>query len=191
MLNIKLKKLLISIFAVLNVCTIFFMSRPDQFIASSNKYINSNFSPQNVYNIGLFAWYIKRYAHLVGLDNCWKMFGHQSRFNWWYVIKARYPDEEIKLPLPMQSKRTFLEWLLFDFKEAKFYLNIYGSKDSREIYSHYLCRKYRSYKDKPISSIIFELHHQYILPPEQARQKGYCLDPNSYSRVLDEFICPG
>ena len=121
----SLKKILISAFVILNIFTVLFMNRPHFFIKYVNEAIDSYKNPMFAWKLRMGSWYIARYAHLVGLDNRWQMFGRQSRFNWWYDIKAKYSNDEIVLlPLPRQSKKTFLEWLLFDFKEAKFHLNL-------------------------------------------------------------------
>ncbi len=193
MFNIsKTRKIIISLFIILNIGTVVFMNRPNSFIDAVNSVINSFDSPAIKYKTGLYSWYIKTYAHIVGLDNRWQMFGKQSRFNWWYLIKAKYTNSEIiTLPLPRQSPRTWFQSFLIDFKEGKFHLNMYTRSADRENYSRYLCRQYPNLNGVPIDSIIFELHYQYILPPEEAAKQGRYLDPNVYSSVLNEFKCPG
>ena len=187
----KIRKIIISLFIVLNIGTVLFMNRPNPFIDAINGVINSFDSPTFKYKTTLYSWYIKTYAHIVGLDNRWQMFGRQSRFNWWYLIKAKYANSEIiTLPLPRQIPRNWFQSFLIDFKEGKFHLNMYPNQANRESYSRYLCRQYSNSSGVPIESIIFELHYQYILTPEEAAKQGRCLDPNTYSNVLNEFKCP-
>ena len=163
------------------------MNRPPSLIGVTDKLLSS-LSLRQAYHCKMAGWYVRRYAHLVGLDNRWQMFGRQARFNWWYVITARYADpEEIVLSLPRQSKRTFLQRTLFDFKEAKFHLNLYGSDEGRKAYARYLCRQHPTHKGAPIESITFELHYQNILEPEEAAKRGIHVDPTIHRRVLNVF----
>ena len=185
-----LKRILIYAFVVVNIFTVLYMNRPVFLIQVVNKIVDNHTSAVFTYKLKLFSWYIKSYAHIVGLDNKWQMFGRQSRFNWWYLIKAKYDDSKtIALALPRQTPRNFLERNLIDFKEGKFHLNLYNNEIGRETYSRYLCRQFSNLNGSPIQSIIFELWYQNILPPEEAEKKGKYLDPNVYSQVLNEFKC--
>ena len=186
-----LKKLLIYVFIIINIFTVLFINRPVFLAKKINEIIDSYKSPRVSYKLSLLSWYIKSYAHIVGLDNQWQMFGRQSRFNWWYLIKAKYENSEVvTLPLPRQMPRNLIERNLIDFKEGKFHLILYGNEIGRETYSHYLCRKFSEHNDSKIKSIVFELWWQNILPPKEARKKGMCLDPGIYNQVLNEFNCP-
>ena len=192
-----LKKLLISLFIVLNLFTVLFTNRPTFVIEAANRVIKDYNSPAFAYKLGLYAWYIKYYAHIVGLNNRWQMFGRQSRFNWWYKIKAEYArkpntiaSQVVLLPLPRQTKRTFLQSEFIDFKEGKFHLILYSDPVGRHIYSRYLCRQYPEYKGAPIGKIIFEINYQYILPPKEANLKGTHLHPTISKRIISEFECP-
>ena len=73
---------------------------------------------------------------------------------------------------------------LFDFKETKFHLNLYPRPEEREAYARYLARQYPSMGGVPISSIIYELQWQMILPREEASRTGRYLDPRVSSQVL-------
>ena len=189
---INKKKLLISLFVVFNIFTILFMNRPMFLSNALNKTLDSYQNPQLAYKVRYFFWLIKRYAHLVGLDNRWQMFSKQTRFNWWFTITANYKDfEKVLLPLPRQKKRNFFESEFIDFKEGKFYLNIYNNEVGREAYARYLCRKYHVYDGSPIQSIVFERSYQDILPPEETRKRGRYLDPNITTEVINTFQCPG
>ena len=183
---------LISMFILLNVATVFFMNRPLWLSQRASHLLSTSLSPMGAYRVRFCGWLMMWYAHVTGLDNRWQMFSHNSRFNWWYVINARYADSTtVVLPLPRQSPRTFWQRTLFDHKEAKFHLNIYGDPSARERYARYLCRQYPVHEGSPITGIIWELHHQMILNPKEAAVRGTHLEPNSYGRVLNTFPCPG
>lgn len=184
-------KSFISLFIIFNIFTILFMNCPVFVQKAFEQTLKSYGSPNIEYKLNLIGWKITKYAHFVGLDNRWQMFGRQTRFNWWYVIKAKYANsKEVILPLPGQSPSSFLRKEFIDFKEAKFYLNIYSRAFQREIYARYLCRKFPTHENSTIKSIIYELNWQNILPPEQARLQGMVLHPGLYSQVLNEFKCP-
>jgi len=144
--------------------------------------------------------YLRKYAHYTGLDNRWQMFGLQSRFNWWYVIKARYREgsreEEIVLDLPRQSEqsgvpRTRWQYHFFDFREGKFHLNMYREPYDRAAYARYLARKYPEHDGMPVESVVYELHFQHIKPPEEARRTGSHLYPETYHFIYNRFRAEG
>ena len=179
---------------MLNISAVLYSNRPGFVAGIHNKFL-SNFSPLASYNIRYIEWFISDkllwYAYLVGIGNRWLMFGYQNHFNWWYQIKAKYANSEtVLLPLPRQSKRTFWQWLLFDFKEAKILHNIYPNEYARRSYSYYLCRNFSTYNNSPVNSILWEIYWQNILEPRYAREQGTPFDPNVYSRGLNEFKCP-
>lgn len=184
-------KLFISLFIILNILTILFMNCPVFVQNAFQQTLKSYQSPDIEYKLNLIGWQIAGYAHFVGLDNRWQMFGRQTRFNWWYVIKAKYDNlKEVVLPLSGQEPRSFLRKEFIDFKEAKFYLNIYTRAFQRETYARYLCRQFPTNENSRINSIIYELHWQNILPPDQAKLTGMVLHPGLYSQILNEFKCP-
>jgi hypothetical protein len=131
----------------------------------------------------LAGWAVRRYAHLSGLDARWQMFGLLPRFDWRFEIKSRKAGREELLPLPLQSGRTSAESLFFDFKEAKFHLNLYPDRELRRAYAASLCRRYGS------ETIVFELHHRLLNAPAEARARRGHRDGPYYGRVLDEFSC--
>ncbi|MFT5524237.1 MAG: hypothetical protein ACI9HK_002188 [Pirellulaceae bacterium] len=141
------------------------------------------------------SYYIRHYAYIVGADNRWQMFGGQSRFNWRYNISATYSDgtavRSVDLPLPRQSPRTVAQLMFFDFREAKFHLNIYGDKIARESYARYLGRQYPTAGGLPIQSITYHMYHQMILTPEQALEQKKLVDPRRYCNVIDTFDVHG
>ena len=133
---------------------------------------------------------IRIYGYWTGLDAQWKMFSHPNRYNWWYLIKARYSgSEEVVLPLERQSPRTVWQRLFFDFKVAKFHWNISASKEARKAYALYLCRTYARLENRPIESIVFEYQSQKTLSPDEARHLGEHLSSKVESNVSDVFRC--
>lgn len=185
------KKIIISIFVSFTLFTILFINCPLFVLKAANETLDKYNAPVFAHKVRFIAWLIRRYAHLVGIDNRWQMFSTLHRFNWWYVVSAKYKDSgSITLPIPMQSKRTFLEKEFIDFKEAKFYLNIYNNALGREAYAHYLCRQYPKLDGSPIESIIYELNYQNILPLKEARKQKRTQEHKINNMFLNEFKCP-
>jgi len=171
----RFKKRIVSIFVVFSLFTVLYMNRPGVFALS----------PDAPYPVLLGDWFVQEYAFLAGLNNQWQMFGRQSRFNWWYVIKARYADgTDQVLPLPLQSDRSFLQSALFDFKEIKLQLNLYPRPEAREAYAYYLARQYPSRNGQPIVWIIYELQWQMLMPREEASRTGTHVYPQISSQLL-------
>ena len=119
------------------------------------------------------------------------MFGRQSQFNWWYVIRGRYldgaTDELVLLPVPRQAPRDFWQRGFVDFKELKFELNIYNNRVAREAYSRYLARQFPRHDGRELQSIRWDLCYQMVLPPDVAMRERRLVDPRCYSRLLDDF----
>ena len=180
----------LSVLIVFNFAAVLFMNRP-AWVVRQERALAARVSPLTAHRFQQAGWLLHQYAHVAGLDNRWQMFSHNSRFNWWYVIRGAYADGTTAvLPLPRQSARSFWQHMLFDFKEAKFHLNIYGNEPARAAYARYLCREYPQRGQAPISLIIWELHHQMILPPSETATRGAHVEPQSHSRVLGQFTCP-
>ncbi len=187
---------LISAFIILNLATVGYVNRPAWLSEAWDNTVNALPAP--------IPWLKKKgeliprmYGHVTGLDRYWDMFSNLPRFNWWYVIKAEYADgTTVLLPLPRQSERTFLQRHFFDFKEAKFELNIYpraGPPQSEEVlryrkaYAYYLARQYPTHNGAPIRAILWEVRTQRLLPAIQAELAGTHLDPEVALLVLDDF----
>lgn len=180
----RLKKGIISCFIVLNLGSVLFMNRPTPVVQAEEALIET-LDPELAYGVRYGRWLTQYYAFCTGLNNQWQMFGKQTRFNWWYVIKAQYGDGEPQvLPLPLQSKRTFWQAWFFDFKETKLQLNFYPRPAAREAYAHYLARQYPEHEGVPISSIIFELQWQAILSREEVSKTGVYLDSTIVTQVI-------
>jgi hypothetical protein len=185
-----MRKALISAFILLNLGVVLFVNRPFRLIRAVQWHALTKLPPRTVYGLSLAAWGVLRYAHLAGLDNRWEMFGRQSRFHWRYLIQAK--DEEGRtavLPLPRQSPRTFWQKYFFDFREAKFHLNLYARPAARQAYARYLCRKFPEAGGRPVRSIVFELEYQHLVPLDQAAARGTHLETDVHQELLDEFTC--
>ena len=184
-------RLFVSCFIVLNLLTVAWINQPESWTDEKSKWIEQCLSSQQAYQLRIAAWRWQQYAHYAGLDNRWQMFGCQSRFNWWYDIRAIYSDgvEEtsVLLPLPNQSARTLVERMLFDLKERKFELNIYRNPVARESYSRYLARQFPTHNGLPIQMIRWHLCTQRILPPNEAIAKHQLHDPHAQVRHLNDF----
>jgi hypothetical protein len=186
----RVLKVLISLFCVLNVATVLYANRPSWATSAVDGALDRHLSPWQAYRVRLLGWMSSRYAHLSGLDNRWQMFGRQSRFNWWFRIVAIAPDGAVNdLPLPLQSERTFLQANFFDFREAKYHLNLYADEDLRTRYARYLCRRFPVVNGATTASIRIFLHHQQLVDRATARARGTHLEPHSYARVLQEVSC--
>jgi hypothetical protein len=187
---VSVRNVLISLFVVLNLAAVLHANRPSWASKSADAALDTVFGPSGAYRSRLAGWLLSRYEHLSGLNNRWEMFSHQSRFNWWYGIQAVTSDgTAFDLDVPLQGNRTVAQRTLFDFREAKYHLNLYGNVDLRNRYGRYLCRQFPSALGMEVRSVRFLLRHQMLLPPQEARIRGTHLDPNVYTRPLSETSC--
>ena len=186
-------KAIISMFCCLNLGTVLFMNRPFWLMEDTSRFINGHFSPMTAWRSGVASWWVQKYAYLAGLDNRWRMFSYAYRSNWWYVFVGRYSDSS-SVTLP-PSPSGLLERDFFNFREAKFHLNIYANPSAQAAYADYLCRTYGRIDGHAASatlqSITLELHYQGYLDREEALRVGTHLEPNSHSMVKDFFRCSG
>lgn len=180
-----LKRAALSLFIALNLGTVLLINLPPEFVRGGIERMASGLSPAGGHRLRHGDWLMRRYAHTVGLDNAWQMFGWQPRHHWWYVIKGRYENgREVVLPLPMQSQRSLAEQLFWDFKDAKIYLNLYRQPEWRQAFAYHLCRQHPVHEGAPIRAIVFELHWRAILEPEEAELRGEHLAPDEHSMIL-------
>ena len=183
-----MRKIVLSAFCVLNLGTVVFMNLPAAVTEAETRALMT-LPPPVAHRMRWVELQIRRWAYVTGLDNRWTLFSQLPRFDWWYVIKARYPDgSEELLPLPRQSARPFLYRNFFDHKEAKFHLNIYPHAHMRWSYGRYLCRVIRATRPTPAAAVVFELHWQQILERPEALARGTHLEPETHARPLDEPI---
>ena len=187
----RFTRLIISCFVVLNLATVGWINLPESVGKSVSQWIDRSLSPPEAYRFKCFTWRWQQYAHHAGLDNRWQMFGRQSRFNWWYDIRAVYSDEEraisVLLPLPNQSARGLAQRFLFDLKERKFELNLYRNSIAREAYSRYLARQFPTHDGMPIQRIRWQLGSQSILPPAEAVAKNTLHSTHVQLMHLNDF----
>jgi len=187
-----MRNLLISAFCILNIATVVLVNTSPTGSVQKSDFLERHLSPHGAYRIRYTDWLVRRYAHLVGLDNQWTLFSTLPRFDWWYVIKGKYSDgSEAVLPLPLQSRRPFLERMFFDHKEAKLHLNIYNRPDWRAAYGRFLCREAAEREGRLPASVVFELHHQQIRERREAARLAGHLDPTIGVRILDTVPCAG
>jgi hypothetical protein len=185
------RRLPLSLFCALNVGTVLFMNQPAPVEERGTQALGSMLSAQNASRAHAASWLVRYYAHLAGLDNRWTMFSYLHRLDWWYVIKAAYPDGlEEPLPLPLQSPRSFLQRTFFDYKEAKFHLNIYSQPEWRKAYGRYLCRQIAERGPPTASAIVYELHYQMFLDRAAAAAMGTHLEPSSHAQIVQVVQCP-
>ena len=189
-MKFNVKKIFISAFILLNLSSVLLSnSLPFKNIFFQNKVEGKR---ENVppYYLTYSKWLVRYYASYAGLNNQWIMFGRQSRFNWWYTIKAKYSNgEQIVLPLPRQSQRTFIQKFFIDFKEVKFHNNLYNSDPHLWAYARYLCEEYPKNKNSDIVSIVYQLNWQNIIPREEASRSGHYLEPVIYHKIDREIDC--
>lgn len=180
---------MISAFICLNLVSTLFMNRPEWLREATDEWIHERLDPMTAWRLDTASWVIRFYAYLLGFDNRWEMFSYAHRSNWSYLFQAKYSDGRIRaLPLPGQSERTFLQEHVFDFREAKFHLNIYKDADARWAYARYLCRSHGD-SAAGLESIIVELRDQELLERTRALAAGTHLEAEGHSRVLDVVSC--
>lgn len=180
--GMTLREWVLSAFIVINLGTVMFMNRP--------RIIRDAFEGMGK-RTSYPAYLIKSYAHAVGLDNEWQMFGRQSRFDWWYTINGLYSDgQRAKLPLPNQSQRSFIQNYFFDYKEGKYMLNLYGLEELRLRYAHYLCRQYPMKDGAALEGIEFELTTQQFYTMKEAGEHNTHLNGPRNTQTLNRFPCP-
>jgi hypothetical protein len=180
-------KVFICAFILLNFITIINSNRPQWLLVE--RILPSNTTINDFMN--QFRWRISMYAHYAGLDNRWEMFSFIYREDWFLVFKARYEGEEqdVYLPLALQSERRFIDKWFYDFREAKYRLNIYGSKGARQHYAKWLCEKYNMKDNHPILYVAVDYETTDILPREQARELGHHLGDKKITKRFDLVPC--
>ena len=186
-------RIALSILTVAILFTIGWCNLPEEYVADWFDNFEQVSTPETAYRLRVADWGVRYGGYVSGLSSKWQMYGGQSRFNWHYIISAIYVDaegndtEHVVLPLPRQSERTWAEEKLFDFKEAKFLLNIYSDELARETYARYLARQYSHQNGCQISRIRVTLATQNIIPPMIAVREQQLLEDKVEYRVINEF----
>jgi hypothetical protein len=189
----RASKLVLSFLTLVIVGTIGWCNLPEEYVNDWLDRAERSTTPETGYRLRMADWGVRYGGYVSGLSSKWQMYGGQSRFNWRYIISAIYVDEEgnkseeVVLPLPRQSARTWAEEKLFDFKEAKFLLNIYSDELARETYARYLARQYPQWNGRSISSIRVNLATQNIIPPIIAVREQKLLEEKVEYRLVNEF----
>lgn len=184
----------ISAWIAANLAIVLYLNVPVEWREGFWQRVRAPLPPMAAWRVEIAEWRVRCYAHILGIDNRWQMFGYQSRFNWWYVVRGEYSDgattKLIDLPLPHQSGRSWLQRALCDVKEKKLLLNLYPNQPARECYSRYIARRYPDYNGLPIVAVRWDLGYQPILPPAEARAKQQLWDQRCYTNLLDRFEIP-
>ena len=185
------QRILLTLSTIGIFATILWCNMPASVHQTYYNWCEKSFSPQTAYKLRKTEWCARYAAHIGGVDNRWQMYGGQSRFNWEFLIYGEYGEGDNKverlLPLPRQSQRSLLTRWIVDYKEAKFYLNIYNDELGRECYARYLGRQYPEYQGLQLKSVRFDQRIRYILPPYVAVEKQ-CLFEDGYSQFMrDRF----
>lgn len=183
-----LKNTGIVLFIILNLFAIVHANRSEWFRVSSEEPAapgNSSILPPKV------RYYLSRYSHIVGLDNRWEMFSYMYRTDWQFVFKGKYKtdSEEVVLPMSGQSKRNFFDHWLFDFREAKLKLNIYGIPEARQLYALQLCKQFSKPANRSLEYIACDLVSYPIVPRDTALRTGTHLGERAHIHRLDTTFC--
>lgn len=188
------QRVVISAWCAANLAIVMYLNLPVEWRQDFWKKVRQPLSPQASWRVEIAEWRVRCYAHILGIDNRWMMFGFQSRFNWWYTIRGEYSDgtttKLVDLPLPNQSGRTVWQRATMDIKEDKFELNLYANRPAREAYSRYIARQFPTYAGMTIKAVRWDLGHQPILPPKEAREKQQLWDQRIGTQLLDRFEIP-
>lgn len=188
------KRIAISAWCATNLAIVVYLNVPVEWRTGFWQTVRAPLTPVASWHVEIAEWRVRCYAHILGIDNRWQMFGFQSRFNWWYTIRGEYSDgvttRLVDLPLPNQSGRTLWQRAVMDIKEDKLELNLYANQPVRETYSRYIARHYPTYAGMPIKAVRWDLGHQAILPPQEARQKQKLWDLHVGTQLLDRFEIP-
>ncbi len=190
MLAPGMRRWVVVFFVLLNFGAIAFANRPATLAEAIDRRIGDTLSPLTAWRVRHAGWLLQRYAHLVGLDNHWIMFGRQSRFNWRYEISGRYGEAgEHLLPLPLQTRRRVFQDLVLDFKEPKLHLNLYADQTSRERYAQYLCRRFPTQEARRMEAVVFELRTQELRTRPEASASGDHLKTSEQAWSREVFPC--
>lgn len=135
------------------------------------------------------AWYAGWFPYLAGTDLIATMFSTVQRGSWLIRITAYdFQGRSVPLPLPFQSRRTFLQTYFFDHKEGKLFNNLYNDQNGCRHYAHYLCRQYNDPHQR-IRDITFEIVSNPFYTREEAQTHGNHLQPQSPPWLIGDYAC--
>lgn len=187
----KLKKILISLFILINICAFFYFNYPGKVTRLGDKILNFTLK-ENIANKARGTLYKARWLlRLLGLCHKWSMFNSVNKNNYWFLIKARYKNaEEVILSLPLQVPNpTILEKYFFNFREPKFLINLHREGIRRKSYVNFLCKRYKTTRGAPIEKIVFEYYSQNIIKPKDLKNSSTYLEGRVTKEILDTFDC--
>jgi hypothetical protein len=172
--RLTLRKLALTGFIILNLFTLVLVHTPVWVTVRLDSWAARALSPMTAWRLGYAAWYIRRYAYAVGLDNRWEMFSYVYRTERRFVIQAQYKDGTADLlPLPLQGNRTLWQAVFADFREFKFHLNLYRDRAALDAYLSWLVRTFSNYKDRVVDAITIEIEERPFHPtPQEAAEHG-------------------
>ena len=204
---IKIKRSIISIFILVNLFTIVYYNAPQRI----RKITNKIFPPlklimQYAPCIGITGnWRmftsIEKYNWWIVIKGVYKTPSLKKgiRFDFarlyprsllpGFTLRSNKGSKEIILPLPLQSKRTFMETYFYDFREVKFILFLLREKFRQKRYAVYLCRKFQDYEGRKIEKIIYELYKQEKYRPQEAYKNGYYIKPVITRTIVSTYNC--
>lgn len=187
----KFKKIIISLFILINLYAFFCFNYPGKVTRLTNKILNFTLKEKLANEVKKPLGKIRILLRLIGLSHKWSMFNSVSRDNYWYLIKAKYKNsKEVVLPLPLQTTNpTILEKNFFSFREPKFLINLYRDILRRKSYAHFLCKTYKTNEGVPIEKITIEYYDQSIIDPKNLKNSSTYLEAQITKEVLDTFNC--
>jgi len=129
------------------------------------------------------VWLGHRAAWLAGLTGKWRMFAPVDRFNWRMEFVGIDGAGTETVLRPAYPQRTFWERNLFDFRNQKLELNIYGNEPLRREFARSFCRA-------DTQKVRVDLLSRNILSPQEARARGqYLSDEMRVNGRMGEFPC--
>lgn len=187
----KFKKIVISLFILVNLSAFIYFNYPGKVTKLTNKILNLILKEETARNIKKPVKKIRTVLRLLGLSHKWSMFNSLNRNNYWYLIKAKYKNsKEVILPLSLQTNNpTILEKYFFSFREPKFLINLSRDIQRRKSYVHFLCNKYKTYTGTPIEKIIFEYYSQNIINPHDLKNSSIYLETSVTKEIINIFNC--
>jgi len=181
----------IILLAVLNVAAVLRSNCPMEISIGFKEIVRERLPPRLVKAVDYGNFYLAYYSYIVGLDNVWKMFGYNHRYRWKYLIEGVSSDgRDVVLPIFFQSQRTFFDQHFFDFKQMKFYLNIYNQPAARNAFAKFLCREHVDVlSGQPFVAVKISVLKREILPRETVLQTGQSLANDIDKFLMDEVSC--
>lgn len=117
-------------------------------------------------------WIVIKTGWLVGIRTAWLMFSRIDMNNWYmHIVGIDAEDREIPLPLRTETKRSFFERNVIDFREYKIHHNLYGSAPGRTLFVEHICRYYRN-RGLALSGIRLDLSYYRFHSIEEAGRFG-------------------